>query len=417
VLSDTKLKNVKPKERGFRLADDRGLCVLVQPSGSKLFQLRYRHLNKQRIYSIGSYPDVSLAQAREMREQVRKLIAQGIDPVEHRRLSGSRIGFDPNASFETVAKEWLATWSVGKSARHVGYVERRLLADIYPIIGERSIESITAPDLVGLLKRIERRGAHDIAKRAHQTCGQIFRYAVATGRIKSNPAKDFQPSDVLISAVKKNFARIDAKEIGPLMQAIEVYTGSAMTRIAMKLMAMTFVRTSELINARWQEIDWDASRWNIPAERMKMRDPHVVPLSSQAVQQLKLLHKLTGRLELMFPGERNRKTPMSNNTILKALERMGYGGRMTGHGFRGLASTVLHEKGFDHQHIEAQLAHQSRNRVSAAYNHAKYLIQRTLMMQAWADFLEAQTKSASPEQSEPIKDEARAILLEPAMSA
>ena len=167
----------------------------MQPSGSKLLQLRYRHLNKQRIYSIGSYPDVSLAQAREMREQVRKLIAQGIDPVEHRRLSGSRIGFDPNASFETVAKEWLATWSVGKSARHVGYVERRLLADIYPIIGERSIESITAPDLVGLLKRIERRGAHDIAKRAHQTCGQIFRYAVATDDSRRKAPPSLKPTN------------------------------------------------------------------------------------------------------------------------------------------------------------------------------------------------------------------------------
>ena len=396
LLSDTKLKSAKPKERGYRLTDDRGLCVLVQPSGSKLFQVRYRHLNKQKIYSIGAYPDVSLAQAREIREQARKLIAQGIDPVEYRRSTASGLGFDPNASFKTVASEWLETWSVGKSPRHVGYVERRLAADIFPVIGERSIESITAPDLVMLLKRIEKRGAHDIAKRAHQTCGQIFRYAVATGRIKSNPAKDFQPSDVLIAAVRKNFARIEAKELGSLLQSIEVYTGSAMTRIAMKLLAMTFVRTSELINGRWEEIDWEAKRWNIPAERMKMRDPHIVPLSSQAIQQLKLLHKLTGRLELMFPGERNRRTPMSNNTILKALERMGYAGRMTGHGFRGLASTVLHEQGYDHQHIEAQLAHQARNRVSAAYNHAKYLSQRTAMMQAWSDYLETQQRAVVP---------------------
>lgn len=200
----------------------------------------------------------------------------------------------------------------------------------------------------------------------------------------------------MIAAVRKNFARIEAKELGSLLQSIEVYTGSAMTRIAMKLLAMTFVRTSELINGRWEEIDWEANRWNIPAERMKMRDPHIVPLSSQAIQQLKLLHKLTGRLELMFPGERNRRTPMSNNTILKALERMGYAGRMTGHGFRGLASTVLHEQGYDHQHIEAQLAHQARNRVSAAYNHAKYLSQRTAMMQAWSDYLETQQRAVVP---------------------
>jgi integrase len=243
-------------------------------------------------------------------------------------------------------------------------------------------------ELVQLAKSIESRGASDMAKRILQIVGMVFRYAVAHGYSKRNPAAEIRPSDILKPTRKINMARIDAKELPALLRAIEVYEGRQLTRLAIKLMALTFVRTSELIGARWEEFDIDARRWSIPATRMKMKTPHIVPLSLQAVEVLELLRTISGNRELVFPGEQDYKKPMSNMTILKALERMGYKGRMTGHGFRGLASTILHEQGYNHDHIELQLAHAPRNAVSAAYNHALYLEPRTKMMQDWADYLE-----------------------------
>ena len=291
-------------------------------------------------------------------------------------------------SFAAVAGKWLENWKAARSDRHVGYVWRRLQADVFPAIGARSVSEIEAPELVAMTKRTASRGALDIAKRNLQTCGQVFRYAIAHGLAGWNPAIDTKPSDILPSRAKTNYARLDAKEAPNLLHKIEMYQGSAVTRTAIKLMALTFVCTSELIGARWAEFDLDARRWDIPAERMKMRTPHIVPLSTQAIDLLRALHTLTGHNALLFPGERDHEKPMSNNTVLKALERMGYKHRMTGHGFRGIASTVLHEQGWPHEHIELQLAHQERNQVSASYNHAIYLPQRAKMMQAWADHLD-----------------------------
>jgi integrase len=260
--------------------------------------------------------------------------------------------------------------------------------DILPCLGARPIAEIEAPELVAMANAIQERGARDIAKRALETVGQVFRYGIAHGYSKRNPAAEIRPSDILKSTRKVNYARVDARELPALLRNIEVYQGTHVTRLAMKLMALTFVRTSELIGAKWTEFDLEAGRWNIPAERMKMRTPHIVPLPRQAVEVLGTLGTLTGASEWLFPGDRNASKPMSNNTILKALERMGYKGRMTGHGFRGLASTILHEQGYNHDHIELQLAHAPRNAVSAAYNHALYLEPRAKMMQEWADFLE-----------------------------
>jgi integrase len=237
---------------------------------------------------------------------------------------------------------------------------------------------------------IEGRGASDVAKRAHETTGQIFRYAIAHGMATRNAAADFKPSDILAESKSENFARVDGKELPALLVKLESYDGDALTRLAMRLMAYTFVRTSELIEAEWPEFDLDNARWDIPAERMKMETSHIVPLSRQALEVLRALRLLTGHGRLVFPGANDKNKPMSNNTILFALYRLGYKGRMTGHGFRGLASTILHENGFSDEHVELQLAHQKRNKVAAAYNHAKYLRQRTSMMQWWADYLDAQ---------------------------
>jgi integrase len=254
----------------------------------------------------------------------------------------------------------------------VDSTRRRLASNILPSLGSQQIAEIEAPDIVAMVRAVEARGARDVAKRALETTGQIFRYAIAHGYAKRNPATDIRPRDILKASLKSNYARIDAKELPNLLRQIEVYQGTHVTRLAMKLMALAFMRTSELIGATWSEFDLELARWDIPAERMKMRTPHIVPLARQSLEVLNLLQALTGHSEWLFPGDRDPAKQMSNNTILKALERMGYKGTMTGHGFRGLASTILHERGCVHDHIELQLAHAPRNAVSAAYNHALY---------------------------------------------
>ena len=265
---------------------------------------------------------------------------------------------------------------------------RRLEADVFPQIGPLPIDSLTAAQLLDVSLKIEKRGAIDIAKRAFQTCSMVLRYAVAHGLIERNPAADVKPSDALRPARKENYARLDAREVPELLRRIETYDGSPYTRCALRLMALTFVRTSELIGARWDEFDFAAKQWRLPAERMKMGTPHVVPLSTQALAVLADLQAIRTPSALLFPGERDHAKPMSNNTILFALYRLGYHSRMTGHGFRGIASTLLHELGHRHDLIELQLAHQERNATSAAYNWATYLPQRAGLMQAWADHLD-----------------------------
>ena len=390
MLTDTRIKTAKPQAKLYKLTDERGLHLSVYPNGSKLWQMRYRTEGKERTASLGKYPEVSLAEAREKRDQMRKLIAKGIDPVQSQKADKEAKKLTQTNSFEAVARTWFEGWSAARSPRHAEYVIRRLEADVFPVIGSRPVSEIQAPELVKMMKAIQRRGALDIAKRCYQMTGQVFRYAIAHGIAERNPAGDIKPSDILPSRLKTNYARVDAKELPALLRAIEAYQGTPVTRLAMKLMTLTFVRTSELIGARWQEFDLQAGQWRIPAERMKMRTEHIVPLSIQAIQVLQILHGITGHSELLFPGERDHGKPMSNNTILKGLERMGFKGRMTGHGFRGLASTLLHEQGFDHAHIELQLAHQERNAVSAAYNHATYIKQRAKMMQWWGDYLDHQ---------------------------
>jgi integrase len=385
-LSDRTIRNAKPDPDGSttRLWDGGGLYIEITPIGGKLWRFKYRFQGREKLMSLGKYPDVSLQKARLKHQEARTLLADAIDPMEERKADKARL----ENSFAAVAARWLAHWKEGKSPRHAGYVERRIETDILPRIGHRPIDKIDAPELVAMVQAIADRGVTDLAKRALETVGQIFSYAVAHGYAERNPAKDFKPGTVLPRMDTTNFSRVDARELPDLLRSIEVYRGTHLTRLAMKLMALTFVRTSELIGARWCEFDLDNGRWDIPAERMKMKTPHIVPLSRQAVVVLRTLHTLSGQGEWVFPGDRNRQRPMSNNTILKGLERMGYQGRMTGHGFRGLASTLLHENGFEEAHIELELAHQKRNKVAAAYNHARYLHQRRDMMQWWADYLD-----------------------------
>ena len=387
-LTDLEVRKARPAEKAYRLSDSGSLYLWVTPAGGKLWRWSYRHDGKEKLMSFGKYPDVPLALARGRHSEARKLLAIGQDPMAQRKAKKTAEKAAVENSFQSVASLWLEHWQDGKSPRHVEYVRRRIETDILPCLGARPLAEIEAPELVAMASAIQDRGARDIAKRALETVGQVFRYGIAHGYAKRNPASDIRPSDILKSTRKTNYARIDAKELPTLLKRIEVYQGTHVTRLAIKLMALTFVRTSELIGAKWAEFDLENARWDIPAERMKMRTPHIVPLARQTLEVLEMLRDLTGHSEWLFPGDRNASKPMSNNTILKALERMDYKGRMTGHGFRGLASTILHEQGYAHEHIELQLAHAPRNAVSAAYNHALYLGPRAKMMQDWADFLE-----------------------------
>jgi integrase len=388
ALTDTEIRRSKPGAKPYKLSDSGGLHLLVTPVGGKLWRWKYRVQGVEKLMAIGRYPDVSLSDARDRRDAARKQLASGIDPMADRKAKKTTEHVATEHTFEKIAQKWLEHWCGNKSARHVATTQNRLKLNVYPVLGARPIAEIEPMELVDLAKGIEGRGASDMAKRILQIVGMVLRYAVAHGYSKRNPASEIRPSDILKPSRKNNMARIDAKELPDLLRAIELYEGRQLTRLAMKLMALTFVRTSELIGARWDEFDFEARRWNIPAERMKMNSPHIVPLAYQALEVLNLLRNLSGQYELVFPGEQDHTKSMSNMTILKALERMGYKGRMTGHGFRGLASTILHEQEYDHEHIELQLAHVPRDQVSAAYNHALYLGPRSKMMEHWADFLE-----------------------------
>ena len=395
-LTDTACKNAKcPVDKArARFTDTGGLYLEVVPSGGKHWRWKYRFGGKEKRLALGTYPQVSLAIARRARDDARLLLKSGTDPVAAKQDLKRAAKVSLETTFEPVARAWHEHWKSSKSPRHADYVLRRLEADVFPEIGKRPIADLTAPILLAVAKKIETRGAVDIAKRAWQTCGQIFRYAVANGLLERNPATDVKPSDALRPRIKTHYARLEAKEMPELLRKIEAYQGTPATRLSMKLMALTFVRTGELIAAHWDEFDLEAAEWRIPKERMKMKTPHVVPLSTQAVEVLAAIHELRGLSGLLFPGERDHDRPMSNNTILGALKRMGYAGRMTGHGFRGVASTILHEMGHRHDIIELQLAHQERNDVSAAYNFATYLPQRRKMMQDWADHLDKMRSNA-----------------------
>jgi len=397
ALTDTKLQKAKPGNNAYTLTDGRGLYILIQPAGGKLWRYKYSFDGKPKLMALGSYLVVTLAMARERHMEARRQLSAGVDPMAMRREGKTAVKASADGAFANVAALWLDHWRLNKSPRHVDSTEHRLKADILPALGARHICEIQAKELIAMAKKIEGdRGARDVAKRAVETTGQIFEYAIANGlaNVERNPARDVKPSLILKPVEVQHMARVDVKEELPaLLRAIDTYKG-LVTRLAMKLLALTFVRTSELIEAPWSEIDLDAARWTIPAERMKMKTPHIVPLSRQAIEILKALQQLTGHGDLLFPGDRDSERAMSNMTILAALWRLGYKGRMTGHGFRGIASTVLHEHEFKDAHIELQLAHQKRDKVAAAYNYAEHLKARGVMMQWYADYLDARRQGA-----------------------
>ncbi|HEX2796549.1 MAG TPA: integrase arm-type DNA-binding domain-containing protein [Immundisolibacter sp.] len=386
-LTDPALRNAKPADKPRKLADGGGLYLLIQPAGGKWWRLDYRHGGKRKTLSMGTYPDTPLADARQRRDEARRLLANGIDPGEHRKLTKNTLPQDAD-SFEAVAREWFAKFAPGWAPTHAEKIIRRLEREVFPWLGARPVGDITAPELLTVLRRIEARGRLETAHRAHQNCGRVFRYAVATGRAERDPSGDLRGA--LPPATKRHHAAIiDPKAIAELLRVLDGYTGSFVTACALRLAPLLFVRPGELRRAEWAEIYLDAAEWRIPAAKMKMRAPHVVPLADQALAILRELHPLTGRGRYVFPGARSSERPMSENTVNAALRRLGYEkDAMTGHGFRTLASTTLHEQGWPSDIIERQLAHAERNKIKAAYNRAEHLPERRKMMQAWADYLD-----------------------------
>lgn len=389
LLTNLQVKSAKPKEKQYTLADGKGLCLLVLPTGGKYWHFRSKVGGKEVRMSFGTYPEVSLADARERRDEARRQIASGISPADARKAQkAARTESDLN-SFEVVAREWFQKFSPMWSASNAEKVKARLEKDLFPWIGQRPIAELKAPELLATLRRIEDRGAVDTAHRVKQNCGQIFRYAIATGRAERDVSSDLK--DALGRTRKKHLAALtDPKDVGPLLRAIDDFKGSFVVRSALRLAPLVFVRPGELRQAEWSEFDLEKAEWSIPAHRMKMKESHLVPLSRQAIAILKELHPFSGNSKYLFPSIRTNIRPMSDNTINAALRRIGYtSSEMTGHGFRAMARTILDEVlGFRPDFIEHQLAHAVRDPNGRAYNRTAHLEERKRMMQQWSDYLD-----------------------------
>ena len=395
LLSDPECKNATSNGKAIRkIHDGGGLYLWVYADGKKYWRLRYRIAGSERSLSLGVYPVVGLKKARKRREEEQLHLEANNDPAVERRAARSRKLVSATNSFESVAREWFAKQAKQWAPGHAQDVLRRLEANTFPMIGALPISEIDAPELLAAIRPIEARGAHDLSHRVLQVCGQVFRYGIATGRCSRNLAADLRGA--LTPHRKKHQPAVRPEEFPELLRAISSYEqiGDRQTRLALELMALTFTRTNELIGATWSEFDVDAEIWVVPASRMKMKAEHLVPLSRQALAILDELRAIGGGSRFVFPG-RNRDKPISNNTMLFALYRLGYKGKMTGHGFRAVASTALNEMGtFRSDVIERQLAHRERNEVRGAYNRAEYLRERKKMMQAWATYLDTLRQGA-----------------------
>ena len=388
-LSAIQIKTAKPKEKDYKLFDGEGLFLLVKKSGKKHWRLKYRFLGKEKLLAIGPYPVISLQDAREARLEAKKLLSKGIDPVAHKKDTKEAALRNVENSFHSIALEWYENRKHLWKPRYAQDVLKRLEEDIFPHIGKMPIKDIEPPTLLGVIRKIEQRGALDLAKRQLQKCGEIFRFAIAEGKAIRDPSADIK--EALKPIKKGHFAALDVRELPEFLEALgrnnaRLYKG---TRNALQLIMLTFVRTSELINARWDEIDFERKEWIIPAERMKMGKEHIVPLSDQAIDILKDQKEIAGQWPLVFPSSVKPRQSISNNTILGAIKRLGYQGRMTGHGFRALAmSAIKQELGYRHEVVDRQLAHVPKSKIDKAYDRAMFLDERRVMMQDWANYID-----------------------------
>lgn len=387
-LTDTQCRNLKPAEKPRKVSDGHGLYMQIEPSGSKLWRLAYRYGGKQKLLSLGRYPTVSLKAARMACDAARELLSDGTDPSEVRKAEKAKGKREAVNTFEAIAVEWFAHRKDGWVPTYSKRVWSRLIADVFPAIGQRTIGEIEPPELLAVIRRIESRGAVVLAGRILQVCGRIFRYAIATGRATRDPSQDLRGA-LKSPGPRERRAALKASELPAFLKALEAYRGDRSTALAIKLTMHTMLRTQEVRFGRWAEIeglDGPMPLWRIPAERMKMRSEHLVPLSPQAVGILRELKSRAGESEFILPAP-TIEGVISQNTMIYGLYRMGYHSRATIHGFRGTASTILNEAGFNRDWIERQLAHTERNDVRAAYNSAEWLPQRREMLQWWSGVL------------------------------
>lgn len=386
TLSDVSIRSAKPRDKAYKLSDGQGLYLLVNPNGSRWWRFKYRINGREKLLSLGTYPDTSAKLAREQRDAVRKQLAENVDPSEARQATKNAAA----NSFEMVAREWLTLQEKNLAPRTYAKAVWTLQTLVFPYIGSKPIDTIKAVDTLRLLKRIEARGLNETAHRTKQRCSQVFRYGVATGRCERDVTFDLRGA--LAPVVSSNHASIkNPVQIGQLLRDIESYQGHVVTSFALRIAPHVFVRPGELRYAEWSEFELGSTdpQWRIPAKKTKMRERHIVPLSSQVVRLLRELHPLTGNGQYLFPAIHTTKRPISENTVNVALRRMGYDNEtMTGHGFRSMASTCLNEQGWNPDLIELQLAHAERDGVRAAYNKAQRLTERRKMMQAWSDYLD-----------------------------
>lgn len=388
-LTDTAIRNAKPGSTNRKLTDGGGLYLILTPKGGRWWRLDYRHRRKRKTISMGTYPEVSLRDARERRDEARKQLANGLDPSERRRTAKALSQQQDTDSFEAVSREWLAKAGQYWAGSHASKVLLRLTNDVFPWIGRTPITAIKAGELLAILRRVEDRGAVESARRILQNCSQVFRYAIATDRIEYDPCPALRPA---LKPVKgSHFAALtDPEQVGGLLRMMDGYQGALITRCALRLNPLVFVRPIELRSAEWSEINLEGQLWSIPACKMKMGAAHMVPLSKQAIAILEELRPVTGDGKYVFPSSRSDDRPMSNNTILGALRRMGIPKEdMTGHGFRAMARTLIAEElGFPRELIEHQLAHRMVEPTGRAYNRTTFLDDRREMMQGWADYLD-----------------------------
>ena len=387
TLTNVQIKNAQPKDKPYKLSDGKGLYLLVSPTGSKYWRLKYRYEKKEKLLALGVYPTISLLDARKKCLEAKELLAQNIDPIEPKKEFKQEKKRLSDISFQQIANEWIdikrKSWSDGYTKKLIQSFEKNL----YPHVGGISIKQIKALELLKVFQIIEDRGALVLANKIRQQCAEVFTHALVTGRCEANPCFGLDKS--MLKPEVNHFAHLSEKELPLFLFALSEYKhASPVILMAAKLLIITGVRTGELRGAEWIEFDLDSRVWEIPAERMKKRKSHLVPLSTQAIEILRQLHEYTGSYKLAFPGRNNPSKPISEVTIVRMFERMGYKGKVTGHGFRHTMSTILHEHGFNTAHIELQLAHVDKNSIRGTYNHALYLEDRRKMLQWYADHLD-----------------------------
>ncbi|UCB31823.1 hypothetical protein J9874_02374 [Duffyella gerundensis] len=386
ALTDVKVRSAKPTDKAFKLTDGEGMHLMVHPNGSKYWRLQYRFDGKQKTLALGVYPEITLSEARQRRDEAKRKVANGIDPSEQKKVDKQvrKVAIENN--FKTIVLEWheykLPGWSKGYAEDLMEAFEN----DIFPDLGKRPIAEIKPLEMLTTLRKLERRGVLDKLRKIRQACNQVFRYAIVTGRAENNPASEL--ASALVTPKAQHFPHLLADELPKFLQALAAYTGSPITRNATMILMLTGVRTIELRQAEWKEFDLEKAIWEVPKERMKMRRPHMVPLSDQVVEALREIQAVTGRYNLVFPGRNDITKPMSEASINQVLKRVGYHGRATGHGFRHTMSTILHEQGFNTAWIELQLAHVDKNTIRGTYNHAQYLEQRRDMLQWYGDYVD-----------------------------